>query len=68
MPLQWPTKGVPLQLKAIKAARDDVDLLQVVGKVASCQDTLHASVSTSICLTRSMCQLLPCWEAHAVTT
>ena len=68
VPLQWPAKGVPLQLKAIKAASDDVDLLQVDGKVASCQNTLHASVCTSICLTRNICRLLPCWEAYAVTT
>ncbi len=32
VPLQWPAKGVSLQLKAIKAAHDNVHLLQVSGR------------------------------------
>ena len=46
VPLQWPAKGVPLQLKAISTVQDNADLLQAMSLLQLQPDLAYSSIAS----------------------
>ena len=44
VPMQWPAKGVPLQLKSISTGQDAVDLLQAMAVLQKQPELAYSSI------------------------
>ena len=48
VPLQWPAKGVPLQLKALSAASGSADLLQAMAVLHKRPELAYSSIPSFV--------------------
>ena len=46
VPMHWPAKGVPLQLKSISTSRDTVDLLQAMAVLQKQPELAYSSIAS----------------------
>lgn len=66
VPLQWPAKGVPLQLKAISTVHDGADLLQAMSLMHRQPELAYSSLPSFLqAIDEAVSDLLHSGEARA---